>query len=131
MKKNIKNIPLFSYFGNMDNELNTIIENMPNMDDIDLIIEPYCGSFAVIRYLIDIYPNKTYICNDNDKMLIDTYNYLQDDYNCNELIEFYNNFEIKDKLHYDTFKKENPIRSNLFTHIIYRIRNGLYDANKT
>ena len=54
VKKNIKNIPLFSYFGNKDNELCTIIENVPNMDDIDIIIEPYCGSFALIRYLIYI-----------------------------------------------------------------------------
>ena len=80
---------MFSYFGNKDNEIINIIENVPNMDDIDIIIEPYCGSFALIRYLIDIYPNKTYICNDNDKMLIDTYKYLQNDDNCDELIDFY------------------------------------------
>ena len=54
-------------------------------------------------------------------MLIDTYKYLQDDLKCNELIDFYNNFEIKDKLHYDTFKKENSIRSYLITYIIYCI----------
>ena len=100
------------------------------MNKIDTIIEPYCGSFALIRKLIDMYPDKKYICNDNDEMLIRAYTALQDDDQCNELIEFYKTFEIKDKLHYDTFKKENSIKSYLFIHIIYRICYGLYDKNK-
>ena len=43
------------------------MENLPDMNDIDIIIEPYCGSFSLIRYLILIYPDKKYICVDNDK----------------------------------------------------------------
>ena len=74
--------------------MSTIIENIPNINDIDIVIEPY---FALIRYLIHMYPNKQYICNDNDNMLIDTYKCLQNDDECNNLIEFYKNFEIKDK----------------------------------
>ena len=75
--------------------------------------------------MICIYPDKKYICNDNDEMLTKCYKAIQDDDQCNELIEFYKTFEIKDKLHYDTFKKENSIRSFLFTHIIYRVVYGL------
>ena len=101
----IQNIPLFSYFGNKDNEMDDIIKNLPNFDNIDIILEPYCGSFALIRCLINIYPNKIYICNDNDELLIKTYQALQDDVKCEELISFYKEFEIKDKDHYDTFKK--------------------------
>ena len=126
----IENIPLFSYFGNKDNEMKEIIKHIPNMNNTDIIIEPYCGSFALIRYLLKIYPNKTYICNDNDEMLIKVYKTLQNNAKCKELINFFSNFEIKNKEHYDEFKKENSVRSYLFTHIIYRIRNGLYNENK-
>ena len=73
MVAEIINIPLFSYFGNKDNEMGDIIKNLPNMNHIDTIIEPYCGSFALTRYLLTMYPNKKYICNDNDELLIKTY----------------------------------------------------------
>ena len=99
---NVKNIPLFSYFGNKDNEISTIVENVPDMNNIDIIIEPYCGSFALIRYLLTIYPNKTYICNDNKELLIKTYQALQDDDECSRLINF-KEFKIQDKKHYDEF----------------------------
>ena len=122
----IENIALFSYFGNKDKEMHIIKDNIPDMDNIDTIIEPYCGSFALIRYLISIYPNKKYICNDNDKMLIKIYKALQDDKICNELVEFFKTFEVKGKAEYDKFNKENSLKSYLFTHIIYRIRNGIY-----
>ena len=101
----IVNIPLFSYFGNKDNEMGDIASNLPDMKTIDVIIEPYCGSFALTRYLLTQYPNKTYICNDNDKLLIDTYKALQSNKKCKELIDFFSKFNIKNKEHYDNFKK--------------------------
>ena len=100
------------------------------MNDIDIVVEPYCGSFALTRYMLDKYPDKKYICNDNDEMLINTFKTLQNDDKCNELIEFYKTFEIRDKKHYDEFHKEKTICSFLFTYVIYRIRHGLYDKNK-
>ena len=36
----ILNIPLFSYFGNKDNEIETIKDNIPDLKNIDTIIEP-------------------------------------------------------------------------------------------
>ena len=54
----IVNISLFSYFGNKDNEIEIIKDNIPDLNNIDTIIEPYCGSFALTRYLLNIYPNK-------------------------------------------------------------------------
>ena len=90
----IENIPLFSYFGNKDNEMKEIIKNIPNMKNTDIIIEPYCGSFALIRYLLKIYPNKTYICNDNDEMLIKVYKTLQNDNTFEEIYNFLLSFEI-------------------------------------
>ena len=57
------------------------MENLPDMNNIDIIIEPYCGSFSLITYLILIYPDKKYIyiCVDNDKKLIQAYNDIIDD----------------------------------------------------
>jgi len=130
MVAEIINIPLFPYFGNKDNEMVDISKNLPDMNHIDTIIEPYCGSFALTRYLLTMYPNKKYICNDKDDLLIKTYKALQNNKICKELMNFFLKFEIKDKDHYDTFKKENTIKSFLFTHIIYKIRNGIYNENK-
>jgi len=124
------NIPLFSYHGNKDNEMDIIKENLPDMTNIDTIIEPYCGSFALIRYLLTIYPNKEYICVDNDKLLIETYQTLQDDTLCNELLEFYKSLKINNKTDYDAFKKTNSVKSYLYTHVIYSLVSGLFNKNK-
>ena len=82
----IINKALFSYFGNKDRESKQIMENLPDMNNIDIVIEPYCGSFSLIRNLILLYPDKKYICVDNDKKLIQAYNDIIDKYNKN--IEF-------------------------------------------
>ena len=126
----IKNIALFTYFGNKDNEMDIIQNNIPDLTNINTIIEPYCGSFALTRYLLTRYPDKKYICNDIDDMLIETYKTLQDDLKCQKIIDFFKIFEIQNKEHYDAYKKERTVESYLFTHIIYSIRNGLYNANK-
>ena len=55
MKK--QNPALFNYFGNKDREIQIILQNLPNMNEIDIIIEPYCGSFSLIRHLILLYPD--------------------------------------------------------------------------
>ena len=130
MKPEIINISLFPYFGNKDNEMEEIYANLPDMNSVSVIIEPFCGSFALTRYLLLHYPYKSFICNDNDEMLIKTYKALQYDDTLSELLEFFKTFEVRDKKHYDEFKKENSIRSFLFTHMIYKIRPGLYDRNK-
>jgi hypothetical protein len=126
----IQNKALFAYFGNKDKEMNTIMDNLPDMTDIDIIIEPYCGSFSLIRHMILKYPNKKYICVDNDKELITLYKTLQNDKKCDKLINFFETFEVQNKEEYDNFKHMKTTESYLFTHVIYNIRNGLYDPNK-
>ena len=51
----IINKALFSYFGNKDREIEKIMKNMPDMNNIDIIIESYCGNFSLIIYLILLY----------------------------------------------------------------------------
>ena len=75
----IINKALFSYFGNKDREIEKIMEKLPDMNNIDIIIEPYCGSFSLIRNLILMYPDKKYICVDNDEKLIQVYNDIIED----------------------------------------------------
>ena len=53
--------------------------NLPDMNNIDIIIEHFCESFALIGYLIGIYPDKHYICNENDEMPIKVYKAIQDE----------------------------------------------------
>ena len=48
----IINKALFSYFGNKDREIKQIMENSPGMNNIDIIIEPDCGSVSLIGHLI-------------------------------------------------------------------------------
>ena len=73
----IINKALFSYFGNKDREIEKTMKNLPDMNNIDIIIEPYCESLSLNRHLPLLYPDKKYICVDNDKKLTQAYN----DYN--------------------------------------------------
>ena len=75
----IINKALFSYFGNKDRETEKNMENLSGMNNIDIIIEPYYGSFSLIRNLILLYPDKKYICVDNDGKLIKAYIDIIDD----------------------------------------------------
>ena len=101
----IINKALFSYFGNKDREIEKIMENLPDMNNIDIIIEPYCGSFSLIRHLILIYPDKKYICVDNDKKLIQAYNDIVDDDKYNKIVNSLKNTELKTKEEYDIYRK--------------------------
>ena len=42
----------FSCFGNKDREIEKNMENLPDMNNFDIIIEPYYGSFSLIKHLI-------------------------------------------------------------------------------
>ena len=99
----IINKALFSYFGNKDREIEKIMENLPDMNDIDIIIEPYCGSFSLIIHLILLYPDKKYICVDNDKKLIQADNDIIDDDKYNKILNNLKNTEIKTKEEYNIF----------------------------
>ena len=99
----IINKALFSYFGNKDREIEKIMENLPDMNDIDIVIEPCCGSFSLIRHLILLYPDKKYICVDNDKQLVQAYNDIIDDDKYNKIISNLKNTEINTKEDYNIF----------------------------
>ena len=69
---------LFSYPGNKRKEINDIIPFF-ELDNIDTIIEPFCGSAAVSVYLAKQYPLKyKYILNDSNPNLFRLYNIMKD-----------------------------------------------------
>jgi len=126
----IINKALFSYFGNKDRESKQIMENLPDMNNIDIVIEPYCGSFSLIRNLILLYPDKKYICVDNDKKLIQAYNDIIDDDKYNKILNNLKNTEIKTKEEYDIYRKINTTESYIYYNSVYTIRPGLFNRQK-
>ena len=79
------------------------MENLPDMNNIDIIIEPYCGSFSLIIHLILLYPDKKYICVDNDKKLLQAYSDIIDDDKYNKIFNNLKKTEIKTKDEYNIF----------------------------
>ena len=86
-------------------KLKKIIANLPDMNNIDIIFQPRCGSFSLIRHLILLYPDKKYICVDNDEKLIQAYNDIIDDEKYNKIINNLKNTEIKQRKNIIFFKK--------------------------
>lgn len=70
----MKNHFITPYSGNKRNEAENIYnttKDIYNYEDIETIIEPFCGSCAYSYYLSLKHPNKyKYILNDNDNNLI-------------------------------------------------------------
>jgi hypothetical protein len=68
---------LFGRLGNKTNEIKNFKMHFPNIDSITTIVEPFGGSFAVIRCHY-INENKKFHVNDTDEKLFDVYkNYIK------------------------------------------------------
>lgn len=131
---------LFSYFGNKDRECKEIfdfLEKNIKFENYDTIIEPFGGSFAFIRHLINNKKiTKKYIVNDNDKILIDTYNNYKNnednEKNLNILKDYYNDvYNNKEK--YNKLKKESKKNINAFLlmNMYFNIRVGIFPEKKS
>ena len=79
----MKNHFLISYAGNKRNECENIFNYckfLLNNNEIDTIVEPFCGSQAFSYYISTLYPKKfKYILNDNDIFLKELYEIFKDD----------------------------------------------------
>jgi len=132
----MKNHFFFGYAGNkrqeVENIYNFISQDLNN--NIETIIEPFCGTSAFSYYLFTLFPKRfKYILNDNNKLLIELYNIAKDDIKLDELIEnltvLQNKITNKEEYN-DVAKKINKdILSWLFCHMRYYIRPGLYPLN--
>jgi site-specific DNA-adenine methylase len=130
MKKNHFFLP---YFGNKRTECDKLYNEIKdNLDNIEYIIEPYCGSAAFSYYISTLHPKKfKYILNDNNKNLIDLYKLMNDDEKINDFIVKLNKISKdinKDK--YNNLKKVDLLENYYYTNKIYNIRPGLYPSDE-
>ena len=127
----MKNHFVISYTGNKRAEVETIYKKL-NFDDIETIIEPYCGSSAISYYISLQQPKKyKYILNDADTFLIELYNILSDK---DKLLIFEKEINeiaktLTTKIIYDEYVKNNRnknIKGFYIAYKIYNIRPGLF-----
>jgi hypothetical protein len=100
-----KNHFIIPYYGNKRSEVETILNNINITDNIDTIIEPFCGTSAFSYFTSLKYPKRfTYYLNDNNKLLIELYNIMKDDIKLKQFEKDINNIrktltkEIYDKM---------------------------------
>lgn len=134
----MKNHFLIPYHGNKRNEVERIYNLIESkINDIDIIVEPFCGSSAFSYYvwLKNKDKNLSYILNDNNNYINELYNLCKDN---NKVIDIYNKLVIlketttnKEKyLEICKNAKEGDLVSYIFINKIYTIRPGLYPSTK-
>jgi site-specific DNA-adenine methylase len=131
----MKNHFIFSYVGNKRDEVEKIYENI-NFDNIDTIIEPFCGSCALSYYIWSLNKDKNYkyILNDLDNDLIDLILLIKngniDDIN-NDINKLFDDIRYIDdpldaKKKYMDVINNNGIYGYYIKHKYYSIRAGLF-----
>ena len=125
---------IISYAGNKKNEfdeLNNFL--LDKLDNVDTIIEPYCGTSAISCLLSQKYPKRfKYIINDMDDNLIALYKMMNDE--C-ELIKFTKLFNekvniINNKQTYLEQINDNTLMGWFIKHKIFTLRPGLYPLTR-
>jgi site-specific DNA-adenine methylase len=106
----MKNHFFIGYAGNKRQEVNKIYEHL-DLNKIDTIIEPFCGTSAMSFYIASLHPKKfKYILNDYDNKLIELYKISLDEEAfkilCNELNEDYSKIITKNQ-YLEYIKKDN------------------------
>jgi len=132
----MKNHFIYSYFGNKRQEVEHIYNNI-NLDGINTIIEPFCGSCSLSYYIWSQNKDKDYkyILNDLDYKLIGLLRLIKEG-KCKELedglndirqeILKYENDMIKAKEIYINYIKNNGLKGYLLSYKCYRIRPALF-----
>ena len=133
MNKN-KNHFFMSYSGNKRNEFNNIYEQIKDkLDNIEIIVEPFCGSSAFSYFLSLKHPKKfKYILNDNNNFLMELYDTGSNKKLLNQLILKLNAFSkdlTKDK--YYEIVKVDKFENWFYKNKVFNIRPGLYPLNRT
>jgi len=128
MKLNHFMIP---YYGNKRTECKKIYDNL-NLEGIDTIVEPFCGTSAISYYISTLQPLKyTYHLNDNNPLLIELYNIAKDEDKyklfIDELTEL--KTQLTDKIKYDALDVK-TLKGWVYKHKIYNIRPALFPLNK-
>jgi site-specific DNA-adenine methylase len=128
-----KNHFFMAYYGNKRTECEKLYDEVKDkLDNIEYIVEPFCGTSAFSYYLSLKHPHKfKYILNDNNKYLIDMYNIITDEEELNKLIIVLNDFSkdlTRDK--YNEIVKKDELSNWLYKNIVYSIRPGLFPQDR-
>lgn len=128
----MKNHFFIGYAGNKRQEVNKIYEHL-DLNKIDTIIEPFCGTSAMSFYIASLHPKKfKYILNDYDNKLIELYKISLDEEAfkilCNELNEDYSKIITKEQ--YLEYIKKDNLKAYLIKNRIYNIRAGLFPIKR-
>lgn len=119
--------PLFIYSGAKDKEMKEIKNFLPPLENINMIMEPFGGSFALTRHLHNEFPDKEYYVNDIDPTIISIYQHMCDPKRCQQVITDIKSFlpEI-DKTKYNLIKKTKTVAAELFQRVFFNIAPGLF-----
>lgn len=120
------------YSGNKRNEVENIY-NKINFDNIENVIEPYCGTCAMSYYIWLKKPNLKFVLNDNNMYLKEMFHILKDDEKIKEFENKINNEiipKILNKEGYAKYLKENKdLYAWFIANKFYSIRPALYPIN--
>jgi site-specific DNA-adenine methylase len=136
----MKNHFFFSYAGNKREEVEHIFNKL-DLNNVDTIVEPFCGSCAVSYYIWSQNKDKNYkyILNDLDNNLISllrlikygNYKDVEDDVNKKrEEILTYGDEMDKAKKKYLEYVKNEKINGYLFGHKYYKMRPFTFPMNE-
>ena len=130
----MKNHFFISWFGNKREEVENIYKNL-DLDGVENIIEPYCGSCALSYYISILHPKKyKYILNDSNKFLIELLETAKDPIKLKKLSDDINEIVFKDnkfidKVNYNNELKKDTLTAYMIGHKYYTIRAGLWPNN--
>lgn len=134
----MKNHFFFSYNGNKREEVEHIYNTL-DLNNIDTIIETFCGTCAMSYYIWTQNKDKNYkyILNDLDNNLIDLlkivrsgeYKEIENELNImiQEILKYENDL-IEAKKIYNNYVKNGKLSGYILGHKYYAIRNGLFPS---
>ena len=125
---------IIPYAGNKYKEFQ-FIEEYLNLDCINKIFEPFCGTSAISFHIWLKYKDKySYFLNDNSNEIFQYYNLIKSDNNPNQILENINDVKksIKGKEDFIKIykKKEKNVFENIVINKISSFRIGLYNEKR-
>jgi hypothetical protein len=119
-----------AYAGNKRSEF-VEIDKFINYDNIDTVIEPFCGTASMSYKIASKYPKRfKYILNDNNKYLTELYNVIKSG-GINNFIDYVHKLlgDIKNKDDYVKACKMEDLKNWFIKNKFYNIRFGTYNKD--
>lgn len=129
----MKNEFIMKYAGNKRQEVEEIYKNL-NLDDVDTICEPFCGTSSMSYYISTKHPLKfKYILNDLNKHLIKLYHLIKDPIKYNyfnvlcEMLMNHIHKQVNKKEEWDIIININDVYSYYINNAYHYCRPGIFN----